>query len=123
MPWDAVRGIIKRSRNAKNTNVDDEVDVEKMKNIHLGNPKIDFKKLDKNTREYIKDLEAGLSFFKNYSELLEETYLKEKLKKDKKKWKCKRWQKVSNKDKMWYVYVNMLRCLEAPTIASLSTIR
>ena len=85
MTRDAVRGIIKRSRNAKNTNVDDEVDVEKMKNIHLGNPKIDFKKLDKNTREYIKDLEAGLSFFKNYSELLEETYLKEKLKKDKKK--------------------------------------
>ena len=56
-----------------------------MKNIHLGNPKIDLKKLDKGTREYIKDLEAGLSFFKNYSELLEETYLKEKLKKDKKK--------------------------------------
>jgi len=85
MTRDAVRGIIKGSRNAKKTNVDNEVDVERMKNLSLENPKIDLKKLDKDARDYIEDLEAGLSFFRNYSELLEETYLKDVIKKDKKK--------------------------------------
>ena len=56
-----------------------------MKNLSLENPKIDLKKLDKDARDYIEDLEAGLSFFRNYSELLEETYLKDVIKKDKKK--------------------------------------
>lgn len=51
-----------------------------MKNISCENPKINTKNLDKNVREYIKDLEAGLSFFRNYSTILEK-HIKEGKKK------------------------------------------
>ena len=90
MTRDTVRGIILRnrrkskgveSRKAMNT----EIDMDEIKNVSLKNPKIDAKKLDKETREYIKKLEAGYAYFKNYSELLENADKPLKLKKDKKK--------------------------------------
>ena len=46
--------------------------MKKMKKSTLDHPDIDLRKLDKNVREYIKDLQAGYVFFKNYSELLEQ---------------------------------------------------
>ena len=72
MTRDTVRGIILRSKHIK---CEDD-----MKNISCENPKINTKNLDKNVREYIKDLEAGLSFFRNYSTILEK-HIKENKKK------------------------------------------
>lgn len=90
MTRDAVRGIILRNRR-KNKDVESrkatntEIDMDEIKNVSLKNPKIDAKKLDKETREYIKKLEAGYAYFKTYSELLENADKSLKLKKDKKK--------------------------------------
>lgn len=53
-----------------------------MKKITLKDPKINAKNLDKQTREYIERLEAGFSYFRNYSHILER-----EIEKDKKKMK------------------------------------
>ena len=53
-----------------------------MKKITLKDPKINGKNLDKETREYIERLEAGFSYFRNYSHILER-----EIEKDKKKMK------------------------------------
>lgn len=76
MTRDAVRGIILRSRLRK-TGTIGEVDMEK---ISLKNPEIDSKNLDKETREYIENLKAGFSYFRNYSLLLEKEIEKDKKK-------------------------------------------
>ena len=51
-----------------------------MKKLSLKNPEIDSKNLDKETREYIENLKAGLSYFRNYSLLLEKEIEKDKKK-------------------------------------------
>ena len=76
MTRDAVRGIILRSRLRK-TGTIGEVDMEK---ISLKNPEIDSKNLDKETREYIENLKAGFSYFRDYSLLLEKEIGKDKKK-------------------------------------------
>ena len=49
-----------------------------MKKITLKDPKINAKNLDKQTREYIERLEAGFSYFRNYSHILEREIEKDK---------------------------------------------